>query len=364
MVLQVGECLSRFMASLLWMIHRAFVQFRIIKPFMSSPLAPERVIVATGYLGGSEFAVRHLLRVARRLEDARAAPEAHKDVLSFAPMEDMLEPSFFLHLTLTAERYAQRETAAIAALDAVLPAEEDLADEEKTSESSAAAPATGASLSLTDLPEDTQRAARDGWERVPFRQAIVQPIAVAVAAVPPSKPRQRAVAKDTPARDTVAQPPSGSGTGSGTGSASASVAAPSSSVYTKAASTALPAKAESAIKIEPVATFSSRASDSATRSTRPSTTTPTATPTAAAAPAPAPVLPVTTTAPGTSSATKATAVPTKAAAVLPDFTDEAKPPVVPAPWQVVWSKTRGRWYFYNTKTDKNMWTLPGSDTQL
>jgi hypothetical protein len=316
LVFQAGECLSRFMAGAVWLLHKCFSRLRIVKPYMSSPLSPERVIVAKDFRGSRDVAVDHLLRVAATMRRAREESQGRQDVLCFAPMDALLEPRFFLHLTLTSERFAQRETAAILALDFALRQFESpsLGEEEK------------AAL-LGDARREAAEMGEEGLHRLTLEQVLARPAA--------SRPASELEA-------------------TGSGSAHQSDC---STVHHGAPSDAPTAHhgARSGVRsdddtVSPVSHASGTArkdhvDDGGLRgsSMRAASEGSTRRPSSEAA--------------GRRKSSERE-VRRPAAPPLVEFTNEAHPPQVDAPWKAVWSRSKAKWYFYNQETDTNSWVHP------
>ena len=82
---------------------------RVVKPFLSCPLDPERFVVCTGAKGLPDA-------LDRTLDRAIAACREGRCVLSIVPMQLLLESTFLGCICRTNDRLAQRQIMAIKAL--------------------------------------------------------------------------------------------------------------------------------------------------------------------------------------------------------------------------------------------------------
>lgn len=139
----------------------------LLKPFMSSPLRPERILVARDFHGHAEAAVRQLLKVMQTLEDLEQSSE-RRDVLCFAPMEDILETNFYRHLTLSNERFIQREAAAILNLNFNC---ERLASADNDNRSNGGDDSAAPAL-LSSLPSDLRELAEEGLQKLDLEKCL------------------------------------------------------------------------------------------------------------------------------------------------------------------------------------------------
>ena len=110
-VVRVGDCHTRFVCSLLWILGRSFASFMACKPFTSPSLSPERFIVCRGLREGRpDFQ--------GVLSSARGAIQRGECVLSLVPMQQLLQPDFSAYLMETNERLATRQITAMLHLQA------------------------------------------------------------------------------------------------------------------------------------------------------------------------------------------------------------------------------------------------------
>lgn len=316
LVFQAGECLSRFMAGAVWLLHKCFSRLRIVKPYMSSPLSPERVIVAKDFRGSRDVAVDHLLRVAATMRRTREESQGRQDVLCFAPMDALLEPRFFLHLTLTSERFAQRETAAILALDFALRQFESpsLGEEER------------ATL-LDDARREAVEMGEEGLHRLTLEQVLARPAASRPASEHGATGGGSAHHSD-PSSAHHGAPSDAPGAHYDTRSGVRSDddnASPASHASGKARKDRVDDGGLRGGSLRAASVGSTRRPSSEAESHRKSSE---------------------------------REVRRPAAPSLVEFTDEAQPPRVDAPWKPVWSRSKAKWYFYNQKTDTNSWVYP------
>jgi hypothetical protein len=121
LIVKIGDTFTRFTASLLYVLAQVFFEFRIVKPFVSAPWTCDRYVVARGFRVSGVLASlhQHLADVHNQLDlvaDAKTMPDCQQDVLNFVPIPRLLSPTFFRFLCRTTERFAQRETNAVAQL--------------------------------------------------------------------------------------------------------------------------------------------------------------------------------------------------------------------------------------------------------
>ena len=363
MVFQVGECLSRFMVGAMWLLHKCFTQFRLLKPYMSSPLSSERVVVAKGFCGSRRFVVRHLLHVARTIRSVRKDSHGAEDVLCFAPMDAMLEPDFFLHLTLSSERFAQRETAAILALDFALRQMEEGSTDEKEKQSL-----------LEGMRQEAAELGTGGLQRVALDQALARPLAD--RSPPPEPARYGGSSRDarrwaSPSRSRSPRPRSPRPRSPRPRSPRPRSPRPRSRSPRPRGNLPDRQPAKGSLSSAPPRRASPEAAGRGPSSDGPATTLRRASetdPIAAVADSHKP----TPQKGGDSSSSSAGGSAVKPASrrgstsgkekrpspAIVEYTDEAHPPQVDAPWKPVWSRSKAKWYFYNTETDTNSWVLP------
>jgi len=107
LVVRVGDCYTRFTASLLHILARSFNHIRIVKPYLSSPLDAEKFVVCTGFAG-------ELHGVSAILDQAIDACEQGRSVMAFVPMSCLLQPTFMRWINVNNDRLGRRQLAAFA----------------------------------------------------------------------------------------------------------------------------------------------------------------------------------------------------------------------------------------------------------
>ena len=112
LVVRMGDMLTRWSVGLLYIVFRSFDAVRIVRPFTTSPLDPERWVVCTGFRGLSRTLAAHMLAAEQR-------SAAGENVLAMVPMQLLLEPGFMTFVTRANDRFATREITAIKAVQAV-----------------------------------------------------------------------------------------------------------------------------------------------------------------------------------------------------------------------------------------------------
>ena len=113
LVVRMGDMFTRHSVSVLYLLHRAFARCRVVKPFAASGLGAERFVLCLGRHRSVSGLAGHLARVLAAEAQARAKGHA---VLSFVPMQRLLEPHFLRHVVNVNERLAVRERDTIAYL--------------------------------------------------------------------------------------------------------------------------------------------------------------------------------------------------------------------------------------------------------
>ena len=113
LVVRIGDMLTRWSVGLFYILFRSFASVRIVKPFTTSPLDPERWLVCTDFRGLSASLGAHMCAAEQRCA-------AGENVLAIVPMQLLLEPGFMTFVTRANDRLATRE---ISAIKAVLAAE-------------------------------------------------------------------------------------------------------------------------------------------------------------------------------------------------------------------------------------------------
>jgi hypothetical protein len=106
LVARVGDCYTRFTAGWIYVLYRTFTDIRVVKPYLSAPSDPERFVVCTGYRGVPA-------EVDAVLGAALAACRDGRSVMAFAPMQQLLEPTFMGCICRTNDRLALRQLAAL-----------------------------------------------------------------------------------------------------------------------------------------------------------------------------------------------------------------------------------------------------------
>ena len=106
LVARVGDCYTRLTAGVIYVLYRTFSEIRVVKPYLSAPSDPERFVVCTGYRGVPA-------EVDAVLGAAVAACRDGRCVMAFAPMQQLLEPTFMGCLCRTNDRLALRQLAAL-----------------------------------------------------------------------------------------------------------------------------------------------------------------------------------------------------------------------------------------------------------
>ena len=106
LVLRIGDCYTRFTASILFLLARSFNQTRIIKPHTSSPLDAEKFVICSGYVGCTRAAFTAIDRA------IDACARGHV-VMAFVPMTCLLQPAFMRWLNANNDRLGRRQLAAI-----------------------------------------------------------------------------------------------------------------------------------------------------------------------------------------------------------------------------------------------------------
>jgi hypothetical protein len=102
MVFRLGDCFSRWTCGLMYMLHRSFKCLRIVKPFSSSPLDPERFVVCSEFVG-------MLDGVPALLESVKQECRRGVDVLSIVPMDQLMQKDFNAFVTRANDRFVRRE---------------------------------------------------------------------------------------------------------------------------------------------------------------------------------------------------------------------------------------------------------------
>jgi hypothetical protein len=106
LVVRMGDCYTRFGAGVVYLLYKTFSEVRVVKPYLTSPVDPERFVVCTGFHGLPDV-------VDAVLGDAMTACQEGRCVLSIVPMQLLLEPTFLGCLCRTNDRLATRQVAAI-----------------------------------------------------------------------------------------------------------------------------------------------------------------------------------------------------------------------------------------------------------
>jgi len=112
LVVRMGDCYTRLGASTMHILYKTFSEIRIVKPYMSSSLDPERFVVCTGFRGLPA-------EVDAVLTAAVAEAKTGRCVMSIVPMHLLLETTFLGCLCRTNDRLALRQLAAMQYIDTV-----------------------------------------------------------------------------------------------------------------------------------------------------------------------------------------------------------------------------------------------------
>ena len=102
LVLRLGDCLTRWSVGLVYLLYRSFKRLRIVKPFSSSPLDPERFIVCSGFIAppADVFAM---------LDSVKRECRSGADILSVVPIDRLIEHDFNSFVTRANDRFMRRE---------------------------------------------------------------------------------------------------------------------------------------------------------------------------------------------------------------------------------------------------------------
>jgi hypothetical protein len=135
LVAKIGDTFTRFSASLVYVLALVFADLRIVKSLASAPWTCDRYIIARGFQGLSPSLAQHLAAVHAKL-DTCVDTYPEQDVLVLVPISRLLSPTFFRFLCRLTERYAQRESNAVALLGGLaarpVPSNTDVAEAHAT----------------------------------------------------------------------------------------------------------------------------------------------------------------------------------------------------------------------------------------
>jgi hypothetical protein len=103
LVVRLGDCLTRWSCGLVYVLYRSFESLRIVKPFSSSPLDPERFVVGSGFKGPPDDGMlTFLVSVKQRCRSG-------DNVLSIVSMDQLMEHDFNSFVTRANDRFMRRE---------------------------------------------------------------------------------------------------------------------------------------------------------------------------------------------------------------------------------------------------------------